>query len=308
MTTESVEHTFAVRTPARLTLANIRGSVKITAGEVDTMHILANKHLDSGDADNTQILINQAEDGSVSVETRFNGKSWLSQTGMKPCKVDYLVRVPQESNLNLNGVSNSISIEDVSGTISVSTVSGSVKLFHLAGPLQVKSVSGDISGDKINGELALETVSGDVQLVHSNLSEIRASTVSGDMHIHSPLSNKPVQLKSVSGDAILAISPQTGCTINSRSISGEVVTPLPVTQRNKSLGQTQVKINGGGTSIQHHSISGDLIIKDSENTEMQATEAKQETPDHMEILERIERGEMTVEEALNSLLPESPTN
>jgi len=306
MTIQSVEHTFSVHAPARLSLANIRGTVEVTAGEVDTIYVLANKRLETGDADNTQILIDQADDGSVSVETRFNGMSWLSQPGAKPCKVDYLVRMPQECDLHIKGVSNSTSLQGVSGRISISMVSGPLKLTDLTGSLQVKSVSGDISGDKINGELALETVSGDALLADSNLSELHASTVSGDLHIHSPLSDKPVYLKSVSGDVILYVSTQTGCNIDSHSISGTVVTSLPVTERHKRLGETHVTIGEGGTSIQHRSISGDLIIKDSENAETPAREAKQDIPDHMGMLERIERGEMTVEEALHALHPESP--
>lgn len=306
MTSESVEHTFSVHTPAHLSLSNMRGLVEITVGEVNSMHILAKKHLDTGDADNTQILINQAEDGSVSVKTHFNTQSWFSLPSIKPCKVDYLVSVPQETNLNINGVSNSAYIQDVSGTIFISTVSGSLKLVGLAGPLRVKSVSGDISGEKINGELVLDTVSGDAQLADSTLSKLHASTVSGDVDIHSALSGNPIHLKSVSGDITLQVSPQSGYDISSQSISGTIVTSLPVAKRQKSLGQTQVKIGEGGTSIQHRSVSGDLIIKDSDKTEIKTTEAKQDVPDHMDILEQIERGEMSVEEALQTLQPESP--
>lgn len=308
MTVETIEHAFTVRAPARLSLANMRGSVEITAGELDTIEIQTYKHLDTGDAENTQVIIRQADNGDVSAETRFEVTGWFSLPAVKPCKVDYRVRVPQACNLRIKGVSNSTSIEGISGEIEISTVSGSLKLVDLAGPLQVKSVSGDISGEKIAGQLALETVSGDLLLTDSNLAHLNASTVSGDLSIHSLMSSNPVQLKSVSGDVLLYVPAQTGYTISSQSISGSVVTSLPVTQRQKSLGQSQVKISGGGTSILHRSISGDLILKENGQAGADApvVEAEQNTPDHMEMLERIERGELTVEEALHTLQPEAP--
>ena len=267
MTTETIEHTFSVRLPARLSLANIRGSVEIAAGEEGVIYILAKKHLESGEAEHTQLLIRQAEDGGVSAETRFEGVNWFSLPATKPCKVDYLIHTPRECNLQVNCVSSSLSIQGISGAMTISTVSGDLKLVDLAGSLQVKSVSGDISAEKISAQLALETVSGDVTL-------------------HVPA--------------------QTGFSIISQSISGNVVTTLPVTQRQKSFGETRVTIGAGGASIQHRSISGDLIIKDDGSADSPAPAVEQGIPDHMDILERIERGEMTVDEALHSLQPDPP--
>ena len=306
MTTETIEQTFAVHAPARLSLANIRGSVKITAGEADRIEIRAQKQLDSGDTDNTQVILRQAEDGSVSAETRFDGRSWFSLPVVKPCKVDYLVRVPQACHLRINGVSNSASLQGVTGEISLSTVSGALELVNLTGSLRVRSVSGDISGQNISGQLGLETVSGDLLLADSSLVELNASTVSGDLVIHSPLSGEPVHLNSVSGDVILFVPRTSSFAINSQSISGEVVTRLPVAQRQKNFGQTRVQIGQGGTSILHRSVSGDLILKESGQADAPQVETEQAAADHMELLERIERGEMSVAEALQSLQPEAP--
>lgn len=306
MSTETIEHTFSVNAPARLSLANMRGSVEITAGEADVMYIQAKKHLESGEAEHTRVLIRQAEDGRVSAETRFEGVNWFTLPTTKPCKVDYLVHIPRECDLQIKCVSSSLSVQGVSGTMNISTVSGALKLVDVTGSLQVKSVSGDISAEKVSAQLALETVSGDLLLTDSKLTRLEASTVSGDLFIQSLSSSSPVHLKSVSGDVALHVPEQTGLTIRSQSISGDVVTTLPVTQRQKSFGETRVIIGGGETPILHRSISGDLIIKGGGSVGSPASAAEQESQGRMDILERIERGEMSVEEALHSLQPESP--
>lgn len=301
MTQETIEQTFEVPTPARLKLGNVRGSVVIQPGDEGLIEITAVKHLRTGDSEQTKIEIKQDDDGGVLVETRYReGGFFLLRR--KPCKVDYLIRVPADSDLDVSGVSNSASIEGVSGELFISTVSGSLELKAFNGSLNVTAVSGDLRGKSLNGSLNLETVSGDIILVDSNIKEMDVSTVSGDLSVQSNLGGGPYSFNSVSGDVQLILPADTMCTVKSKSISGDLKTNLPDKPSQHSKGQMTLTLgDGDGTQVLHNSISGDFLLVIGEDISEQPSETAAEKGDHMKMLERIERGEISVEEGLREL-------
>jgi hypothetical protein len=304
MSQETIEQTFQVPTPAKLKLENVRGSVVIQPAEDGLIRVTAVKHLKTGDADQTKIEIEQGDKGEVYVKTRYReGGFFLFRR--KPCKIDYLIRVPVECDLKVSGVSNSASIEGISGKLSISTVSGSLDLNKLSGSLKLTSVSGDLRGESLNGSLTLETVSGDVSLDESNLTEIYASTVSGDMVMQTQLGSGLYSFNSVSGDVHLVIPSDTHCTLKYKSISGDLKTSLPGTHSHHGKGQKTITIgDGSGAEILHNSISGDFLLTTTGDVEEQYRQVSapiENHEDHMVVLERIERGEISVDEGLREL-------
>ncbi|MBL6981300.1 MAG: hypothetical protein ISR58_08925, partial [Anaerolineales bacterium] len=55
MSEEIIERSFSVDSPARLKLSNIRGTVNISPGDEDAISVTAVKHLNSGNADRTEV-------------------------------------------------------------------------------------------------------------------------------------------------------------------------------------------------------------------------------------------------------------
>jgi hypothetical protein len=313
MADETFEKTFAAPTPARLALGNIRGSVKIEPGADGEIAVRAIKQTDTGDARGTEVILEQADDGSVKVETRYreNGSWFLHRT---PCKVDYTVRVPRLCSMSVSGVSNRAEIGGVEGDVKVSAVSGSVRVSDLKGPLKINTVSGRVEGERLVGDLTFETVSGGVSLVSCSLPSVSGSTVSGGVTVETPLGEGPYRFKSVSGGVTLRLPPDTACTVETDSLSGGLKTSLPKTnsqtaRRHGPGGREVAELNGGGVRIQHHSVSGGLRLEPlgvsvaaaRPAVEPEARAAASEArphPSKLEILERIERGEITPEQAV----------
>lgn len=284
---EILEQIFQVTQPARLVLSNIRGTVQVRPGAADVIHVRAVKHLQNGDAEHTEVSLSQDADGSVRAETRYSEGVFLR----RPSRVDYTVEVPTDCAVKLSGVSNAASIEGVQGEIQVSTISGDVQLAQLAGSLKVSSVSGNVRAERLSGALDLDTVSGDAALHDCQLESLRASAVSGDVQAHTPLSAGPYHFKSVSGDVSLFVPAETACTLQFDSLSGSVRSDLPITGRQKSIRRKVLQIQSGGVNVTHNSISGDLFVG--------APLPPEPAPvDHMPVLERVERGELSVQEAL----------
>lgn len=306
MSQETIERSFETGTPAQLKLGNIRGQIDIGAGESGAIHVTAVKHLNSGNSDLTQVVIEQDESGKVTVKTEYPSSvtNWFGLN--KPCKVDYSVQVPPECHLKVNGVSCNITVQGVQGEMEIHSVSGSLALDELTGSLKAKTVSGAIKADQLSGELDANTVSGSIRVSASQIPTASFNTVSGSMVLESPLGAGPYTFKSVSGGATLVVPADTACSARFHSVSGRMRTSLPITKDKRRGGRGEMEIQGGGTEVYHHCVSGSFKIVTAEKEPIQekihtpqVTEAQ--SKDQMTILKQIESGDITVEEALKEL-------
>jgi hypothetical protein len=299
---ETVEKSFPVSAPARLSVNNIRGSVEIHPGEEGVIQVTAIKHTHTGDEKHTEIEIAQEADGTVKAVTRFPDGSWNWLFGSQPCEVDYIVKAPHQCSLKLNGVSNTVLVEGFEGAVNVNSVSGEGTFRDLKGSVRIHTVSGEIEGERLNGILELDTVSGDVAVKESLLASIKAKTVSGDMRICTSLVEGPYDFKSVSGNFRLTVPLDTHCTAELHSLSGDLVSAFPNTGYSRHHGSQAVDVQGGGVKISLNSVSGDLRLDcDGEIPIARDPLKTTSSEDRLAVLERVERGEMTVDEALNKL-------
>lgn len=310
MSIQTIEETFECPDSPRLSLSNIRGSVNIQAGEDRTISVVAYKHTDTGDEENTHVELSQIKDGTVKVSTRYNHKGFRFFRKWVPCKVDYEVRVPEECSLKVRGVSNSASIQGIDGIHDISSVSGDVDLHALAGEIKIKVVSGDVQAEKLSGLMRLETVSGHIKIKGSEISSVSGKTVSGDVVIESPMGDGPFDFNSVSGDIKLYLPGGQGAMVTSSSLSGNIRNSLTSSQSNHTRNKQRTEIEGGGVEINHSSVSGDIfLMRESDNSIPQLKEdlLPFEEPDQSrsEILEQVNRGEMSVDQAVEMLASDS---
>ncbi|MFZ2095719.1 MAG: DUF4097 family beta strand repeat-containing protein [Anaerolineales bacterium] len=313
MSDETIEKTFQVKAPARLIISNVRGSITILPGEANVIEVKAIKH-GSFDNGNFSVEMNQDSDGTVRVETRSNDAlfGFLSHTP----KVDYSVRVPQGTHVDASAVSSSINVSDLEGVFKLKTVSGDMDIANLTGPFKLKAVSGDITGSHLAGVLELGTVSGNVKLLESNFPNADTSTVSGDVILQTPILAGPYQFGSVSGTVRLLVPAETQCNAELKSVSGSIRSSLPASTTRMGRGMKAAQIGKGGTAVRLKSVSGDLSFEvegvPASNVSSRTSQEKPVMPtppsasveqpraalSTEDILQRIERGELTVDEAI----------
>ncbi len=334
MSEEIIENTFQVSEPARIIISNVRGSVTVLPGEAGVIQVKAVKHGNSYSAKDV-IEITQDSDGTVRVETR--GHEALFGFLYHPPKVDYSVRVPQGIHLEVSCVSSTLNVSDLEGAFKLKTISGDIDLAKLTGPFKLGAVSGDITGDQLTGVLDLKTVSGRVRLNRSSLPTADASTVSGDLNLQTSLSTGPYLFSSVSGSVRLLVPPDTRCNVELNSVSGTIRSSLPATATSMGHGLKVTQIQGGGTAVRLKSVSGGVSIETEgvpaatvstvERADVNPvppvppvepvapapamppapgdTQVNPETLSTSEILQRLERGEMTVDEAIKLMKGQS---
>lgn len=304
MDIEVIEQSFNCGEKASLFLSNIRGRVSIQAGDENVITIRAEKIPDSGDADKTTIELSQDNDGKVISSTRYDQNGFRFFQRISPCKVNYDVLVPGNCNLKIRGVSNAARIDGISGELDISTVSGDLGLYSLNGEIKIKSVSGDVQGEQISAPARIDTVSGDLHLKMSNFPSLQAKTVSGDLTFETRLGNGPYDFNAVSGDIELEVTRLIGMTVDSSSLSGDLSCPIPQSSSNSSRNHQRVEVLGGGVEIRHKSVSGDFRLDSSgeieEPVELPSPVSGHfEKVTHAEILSSIERGELSVDEAVS---------
>jgi DUF4097 and DUF4098 domain-containing protein YvlB len=320
MSDETIEKSFQVSGQTRLVISNIRGSVTIQPGEANVIEVKAVKHggFDNG---NFTVEMNQDPDGTVRVETR-NKESWFGFISHPP-KVDYSVHVPQGTKIDASGVSNNLNVSNLEGEFKLKTVSGDIELTNLTGPFKFRAVSGAISGSQLSGALELGTVSGRAKILESNFPSADANTVSGDLILQTPIAAGPYQFSSVSGAVRMLVPAQTHCNAELNSVSGSIRSSLPVNSSTLGHGFKTAQLGEGGTLVRLKSVSGSLVFEvegvpvttvSSKSTDERAAPVSPPSPSSVpptaplsteEILQRIERGEMTVDEAIKLMKGQS---
>jgi len=261
MAQEKIERQFTVPEPAMLRVSNISGLVAIQPGEDGVIAITAVKHENKGDAERTEIDISQEADGTVRVKTQFEKRWEWFFDWRSPCRVDYTIRVPRACSVKVRGVTCDINLQGLEGETNIRTVSGDVKLADLTGHLSVQGVSGQIQGTGLEGPLEAETVSGDLVLIGSSFPSIKATSVSGDLAVEALTGSGPYHFKSVSGQLQVALPAGSGCSVEMKSISGQLHSDLPITKEWGDGRQRGAEIQGGGPALQFKSVSGDMRVK-----------------------------------------------
>lgn len=295
MAYEKIEQTFNVTSPAQLKLGHISGSVDIQSAEDGIIHVTAVRHPGNCDCEHTLIELIQAEDGSVLVNTRFEEGNWSWLWGSQVCDVEYIVRAPHLCSITVNGVSSSLHVAGFEGSFSFKAVSGDMTLQDLTGSLKMDTVSGDVAGQGLTGESHLRSVSGDINLQASNFPSTNVNTVSGDVVLHTGLSQGPYRFHSVSGDVRLMVPAASQFNVDLHSVSGDFSTNLPLAQSSHTTGRLSACVGKGGPLVTLTSVSGDLQVESiGENPTVPEV-------NKLEILSKLESGELTVDEALLEL-------
>ena len=125
------------------------------------------------------------------------------------------------------------------------------------------------------------------------------------MVLQTPLSEGPYTFKGVSGTAVLVVPEDTSCTAHFHSVSGRLRSTLPITKDNRAGSRGSFEIQGGGVRVDYKCVSGSLRIVKAEGETISEQKVKVENPeptaDRLDMLKKIERGEISVDEAIKEL-------
>jgi hypothetical protein len=250
--------------------------------------------------------------------------------------VDVEITIPASCDVAVRSISGDVQIQGVTGNIYLETANGDMRLANSQGNLLVKTASGGFQAGGFSGRLGVRTASGDVSIHGGVLQAFNIGTISGDIDLGGQITpDGEYGIRTTSGDTHLAFPADTACTVQVRTVSGDIDCELPYQRTRESRRHMALALNGGGPTVQFGSISGDLSITELSGVEAAAADRdatqrlrREDAPfgfggeggeegesfrvadsgpqpsrqsAEMAVLEAIERGELTVDEGLARL-------
>jgi DUF4097 and DUF4098 domain-containing protein YvlB len=207
---EDVERTVDAAPDGRVDISNTAGSIEVEGWSKDSVQV----HGSLGS--NIEELILERDGKQVTVKVK------APRSSSKGISSDIHVRVPQNSSIEVTGVSADITVGGVRGTQNLHSVSGDVITEAFANDVEVGSVSGDvrIKGNRKDIDVSANTVSGDVTLIDL-AGEVKGEAVSGDLTLDGGSFNR-AELETVNGDLVFKAELRKGGRLSGESVNGDV--------------------------------------------------------------------------------------
>jgi len=213
--------------------------------------------------------------------------------------------LPAGVELHLAVVSSDVEASGLRGDQRYATVSGDMLLNDTGGTVHLNAVSGDATiraSEPIS--VFAEAVSGDLVVVTPQLLALRASSVSGDVELEAELApGGDFRVETVSGDfSVGLLGP---AVFDVRGLSTDVNSELDHRLEGRS-DRRRLVIGQGGPTVVFSSMSGDIDVRRPRHLDPRPT-APRPAPTapgadaQMEILQQLERGEISVDEATRRL-------
>jgi len=332
---QTIEKTFTVDGMPRLRVQNISGETAIRVGESGQVRVVARKRVKGGSADRAKRLLENVE---VRIEQKGNDifvephlyeqeRTWLDLFRGKRFRVDFEITVPRETAVNAQTVSGDLDLNGTRGPARVESVSGDVNIENVQGPMRIKSVSGDVQVTDYVGSLEGSSVSGDVD-IRGRVHSCELHTVSGDISIDldPEVGGRETRLKTISGDVEVGLL-TSSCVCDFHTASGDLDCEVPARVMREGRKDRTVVVGDGSSRLTVKTVSGDLTIKpasssvaeepglaresaesgadaepeNDQDPERTAPMTPPQTAKVRDLLERLARGEVSVDEAATKL-------
>jgi hypothetical protein len=290
---QGLERRFEVGTQSGLKVDSFSGTIFVRGQEGTAITVRARRLASSRP-------ITESDVKMVHYGRRLSVGSEAGPGGMAPVELE--ITVPLDCSIEAETTSGDIRIEGVRGTVAIDSASGNVSCLDLGGSLKV------------------ETASGDLQVERSHLRGFDLETSSGDLSIETTFGGEEqYRIQTASGDADLRLPAGAGATVRVETASGEINCGMPaemlVEHRHPGHTEWGGRINGGGAEVEITTISGDVhlgtggaLLPDGLDISFSqpamaetALEPAPSSTDTTTVLGALERGEITVEEAMARL-------
>ncbi len=200
-------------------------------------------------------------------------------------EADLVIHAPEQSSIEVSGVSADIEVEDIRGEQSLETVSGDVETSGVESDVEVGSVSGDVevsgtgkeadteagtvSGDvalaDLAGNVAGASVSGDVEVDGGSFREAYLETVSGDLSFYAALRNGgELMMESVNGTIDVKFSNKVSARFDIETFNGDIDNCFgPQAERSSRYSpglELSFTVGDGDSEVAIETLNGDVYI------------------------------------------------
>jgi DUF4097 and DUF4098 domain-containing protein YvlB len=184
---------------------------------------------------------------SVEIEVRYPHHNVNFNWGSGH-RVDIIVQMPRQANVNLRTGDGKIELSDLKGTMNLHSGDGSEELQNLDGKLHASTGDGHIRASGRFDELELKTGDGHLDAV------ARAGSTMGSSW----------RLESGDGSVSLELPPDLAADVDLHTGDGHIDVDMPVTTEGKiRTNDIHGKLNGGGSLLTIHTGDGSIHLRKS---------------------------------------------
>ena len=174
---EHREWNFEAADGFQLTIRNIRGSIDVIGWDRDEIEVSATIRIRAASKNKAQKIYWKIDFGirqlpgdiSIGAIIPEYRKDSISGEGNTAVWVDYSIRVPFSTDLDLKSVTGDVAVFQVGGVFRIVSRQGSIDILSIGGEAVLKTVNGDIGCElaflTAHGSLRLKTGNGDLSLV-----------------------------------------------------------------------------------------------------------------------------------------------
>jgi len=207
---EEVDETLNAAPDGEVDISNIAGSITVAGWSRNAVEVTGTL------GRNVEKLVFERDGDNILIQVKVPRK------GGRGTDAELTIRVPENSSIDVSGVSADIAVESVRGVQRLQTVSGDVETQSFGNDVSAESVSGDVEveGDASDTETSISTVSGDVTL-ESGSGIARAGSVSGDVIIDEGSFGR-AELGTVNGDVVFRAELRKGGRFSAETVNGDL--------------------------------------------------------------------------------------
>src|SRR5438034_8380785 len=284
---QTIEKTFTVDGMPRLRVQNVSGEIAIRVGESKQVRVVAHKRVKGGSADRAKRLLENVE---VRIEQKGNDifvephlfeqeRTWLDPFRGKRFRVDFEITVPRETAINAQTVSGDLDLNGTRGPARMESVSGDVNIADVQGPMRLKSESGDVQCTDYVGAVEGSSVSGDVD-IRGRVRACELHTVSGDISVdlEPEAGGRECRLKTISGDVEVGLL-SSSCVCDYHTASGDLECDEPARIIREGRKDRTIIIGDGRSHLIVKTVSGDLTIKPASSSVREEPAAAEDSPE-----------------------------
>jgi hypothetical protein len=337
---EKIAETFSTPQGCQLTVENEKGEIVVQGWDRPETEVIAIRHQEWAEVEITQdgdkVL---ARTKNARTEDEQGIGKWLNWiTSNRSPEVDYTVHVPFASDVRLKNIKGPIHVKQTRGKVRVNNVDGPATVEDVEGDVNVESVNGALHIAQLRGAADLKTVNGELDLQEGTVSKLSAQTVNGNIAIAATFDQEGrYTFNTVNGNCELHLPADFQARVSAHGVNLHVDCTQPAQSIRRQFGNWQGVIGPEQDAepqaeIAFHTVNGHLSIdngapaaaeyvakaeprveppeapKPPEPPERPATievkvdETEKPQPrSQLEVLQMVERGEITVEEALKLL-------
>jgi DUF4097 and DUF4098 domain-containing protein YvlB len=171
------------------------------------------------------------------------------------------------NSVKLSSVNGEIKLSGASGRIELSSVNGEIEDTGSSGRVSYEVVNGEINASSSAEEVSVSTVNGDAGLKLSGTTQLKLSTVNGEIDATLRDSSAPrISGSSVSGDIELTLDSSTSARVDIKaSAGGSIDNKLSSDKASKAKygpsRSLQFTLGSGDGSVELTTVSGDIKLE-----------------------------------------------